>query len=186
MHTAPWLIAIKIFSFSFLLGSYIFLKMDLRSPVSLPSCSLPFLSGSWPLIITLNLILSVSPMTIQFPKANEWSVCILVLFYLPESFGTILFSLVCFFQLTFKTEYFLGFFPCMLELHFDLYFCIFLFSLTFKIEDTLSLVHKTHSLNTTYILIILKFVSQTLDSFVIKIIMPKIYLHHYLIIFLTT
>ena len=112
MHTAPWLIAIKIFSFSFLLGSYIFLKMDLRSPVSLPSCSLPFLSGSWPLIITLNLILSVSPMTIQFPKANEWSVCILVLFYLPESFGTILFSLVCFFQLTFKTEYFLGFFPC--------------------------------------------------------------------------
>lgn len=70
---------------------------------------IPFQSGSWPHVTTLNLILSMLPMIHNFLK--------LVVYLHPgfiwftRSIWHSSFLLDIFSQLTFRTEYFLGFFP---------------------------------------------------------------------------
>lgn len=154
--------------FFFLLVCFIFLVMDLRSPISLPSYSL----NSIPIRLltshhnTESDFINAANDT-QFPKVSGLFASWFYLIY--QKHLTQFFSPWYLFSVDFQDWILSWIFPHMLELHFDLYFCILLFSLTFKIEGTLVLVHdelRPHGLNTTYVLTTLKFVFLTHNYFV--------------------
>ena len=108
LQSGPWLITIKIFFFYWSALFFWWWTWGLQFPCP-HTLLIPFQSGSWPLITTLNLTLSMLPMIHSFLKLV---VCLHPGFiWFTRSIWHSSLLLDIFFQLTFRTEYFLGFFP---------------------------------------------------------------------------